>query len=126
MFLDVSALRKHMLTHGDKTFVCTVEGCGKKFMDNSKFEIAIISQDDISVRANPCGSKTYVINLINNFVNKGIDVFYIGTISNPKHKSKHLSIKPITRKEISTTKFILALLIKSFFIKFSTSIIKFI
>ncbi|KAL4503051.1 hypothetical protein ABPG72_014280 [Tetrahymena utriculariae] len=36
IFLDSSALKKHMLTHGAKMYVCQVEGCGKRFVDNSK------------------------------------------------------------------------------------------
>eukprot|EP01016_Furgasonia_blochmanni_P013030 TRINITY_DN1657_c0_g1_i2.p1 TRINITY_DN1657_c0_g1~~TRINITY_DN1657_c0_g1_i2.p1 ORF type:complete len:296 (+),score=10.15 TRINITY_DN1657_c0_g1_i2:64-951(+) len=36
VFHDYTALKKHMLTHGERQFVCTVPGCGKKFLDNSK------------------------------------------------------------------------------------------
>merc|ERR1711865_492136 len=32
------ALRKHMHTHGEKQYVCQVEGCGKRFLDSSKLK----------------------------------------------------------------------------------------
>ena len=31
-------MRKHILTHGERHFICDVEGCGKKFLDNSKLK----------------------------------------------------------------------------------------
>ena len=34
VFSDKSSLRKHLLTHGEKLFVCEI--CKKKFLDNSK------------------------------------------------------------------------------------------
>jgi len=37
-FTDTSSLRKHAKIHGEKTFICQVEGCGKKFIDNSKLK----------------------------------------------------------------------------------------
>jgi len=37
-FADSSSLRKHVKIHGEKTFICQVEGCGKKFIDNSKLK----------------------------------------------------------------------------------------
>jgi transcription factor YY len=37
-FTDTSSLRKHAKIHGEKTFMCQVEGCGKKFIDNSKLK----------------------------------------------------------------------------------------
>ena len=35
-FYDINALKKHMLTHGERQYICEEEGCGKKFLDNSK------------------------------------------------------------------------------------------
>ena len=34
----MSSLRKHMMTHGERQYLCTVEGCGKRFLDNSKLK----------------------------------------------------------------------------------------
>eukprot|EP01017_Pseudomicrothorax_dubius_P005092 TRINITY_DN111_c0_g3_i5.p1 TRINITY_DN111_c0_g3~~TRINITY_DN111_c0_g3_i5.p1 ORF type:complete len:244 (-),score=52.11 TRINITY_DN111_c0_g3_i5:561-1292(-) len=36
LFTDYTALKKHMLTHGERQFICTWTGCGRKFIDNSK------------------------------------------------------------------------------------------
>ena len=35
-FEDKISLRKHILNHGEKLFVCEYPKCGKKFLDNSK------------------------------------------------------------------------------------------
>ena len=37
-FKDDSSLRKHILTHGEKQYICKFKGCGKKFLDNSKLK----------------------------------------------------------------------------------------
>eukprot|EP00828_Plagiopyla_frontata_P002361 TRINITY_DN10326_c0_g1_i2.p1 TRINITY_DN10326_c0_g1~~TRINITY_DN10326_c0_g1_i2.p1 ORF type:complete len:224 (-),score=19.05 TRINITY_DN10326_c0_g1_i2:49-720(-) len=34
IFHDITSLKKHMLTHGERQFICQI--CNKKFLDNSK------------------------------------------------------------------------------------------
>lgn len=36
--MDKNSFRKHLITHGEKQFICQAEGCGKKFLDNSKLK----------------------------------------------------------------------------------------
>ena len=36
--MENSSLRKHMTTHGERLFECPVEGCNKRFLDNSKLK----------------------------------------------------------------------------------------
>jgi len=36
IFTDSTSLKKHMVIHGERSFICMFEGCGKKFLDNSK------------------------------------------------------------------------------------------
>ena len=38
VFGDNSALRKHMMTHGERQYLCPVGSCGKRFLDNSKLK----------------------------------------------------------------------------------------
>ncbi|CDW86471.1 transcriptional repressor protein yy1-like [Stylonychia lemnae] len=35
---QISSFRKHVITHGERQYLCTVNGCGKKFLDNSKLK----------------------------------------------------------------------------------------
>ena len=37
-FTDSNSLRKHMMTHGERLYICPIEKCGKKFLDNSKLK----------------------------------------------------------------------------------------
>ena len=85
-------------------------------------DISIISQDDISVGTNPCGSKSYVINLINFFSKQKILVRYFGTITNPTKKfDKNIHIYPISLKNISTFNFIFKLLISAHNLKINAN-----
>ncbi|CAI2358719.1 unnamed protein product [Moneuplotes crassus] len=38
LFYDIPSLKKHLLTHGERQFICRVKGCGKRFLDNSKLK----------------------------------------------------------------------------------------
>lgn len=38
VFSDLITYRKHLVTHGERLYRCTQEGCGKKFLDNSKLK----------------------------------------------------------------------------------------
>jgi len=38
MFFEFSALKKHELEHDERKYVCSVQGCGRKFIDNSKLK----------------------------------------------------------------------------------------
>lgn len=38
VFTDILTYRKHLVTHGERLYRCTQEGCGKKFLDNSKLK----------------------------------------------------------------------------------------
>lgn len=38
VFQDLSSLRKHAMTHGERQYICPVAGCNKKFLDNSKLK----------------------------------------------------------------------------------------
>lgn len=35
---DIAALKKHSAVHGERHHACPVDGCGKKFLDNSKLK----------------------------------------------------------------------------------------
>ena len=36
--MDRNSFRKHVITHGEKQYICQAEGCGKRFLDNSKLK----------------------------------------------------------------------------------------
>ena len=36
IFGDKGSFRKHLLTHGEKQYICPYSSCAKKFLDNSK------------------------------------------------------------------------------------------
>lgn len=36
IFGDKGSFRKHLLTHGEKQYICPYSTCAKKFLDNSK------------------------------------------------------------------------------------------
>jgi glycosyltransferase involved in cell wall biosynthesis len=94
---------------------------GSKVFNKSNLKVAIVSQDDISVKANPCGSKSYVINLLNHFYEINAEITYIGTISKQTLLRKKIrKLYSISKEEISTSKFIIFLLIKLFFIRLTT------
>lgn len=38
VFTDILTYRKHLVTHGERLYRCPAEGCGKKFLDNSKLK----------------------------------------------------------------------------------------
>ncbi len=38
VFTDLITYRKHLVTHGERLYRCPQEGCGKKFLDNSKLK----------------------------------------------------------------------------------------
>ena len=38
MFHDKGTIRKHILTHGEKLFICPIEDCKKKFSEKSKLK----------------------------------------------------------------------------------------
>jgi hypothetical protein len=37
-FKDSSGLKKHTRIHGERKYICGVDGCGKRFVDNSKLK----------------------------------------------------------------------------------------
>ena len=80
--------------------------------------VTIVSQDDILDKADPCGSKTYVTNLVKYYTSIKLNVNYVGIITNPySNPYKTLKIFQILNKQISTIKFVFLLFLKSPFIK---------
>ena len=85
--------------------------------------ILIVSQDDISVEQNPCGSKSYVINLVNFLNEQNINIQYWGTISFFSKNIINTPIVPICKKDVSSLKFITKLLVKVIFYSIEKDII---
>ena len=81
-------------------------------------KITLVSQDDILDKADPCGSKTYVTNLVKYYTNIGLEVYYIGIITHLENNPySNLKVSQIFKRQVSTTKFIFFLLLKSLFLK---------
>ena len=57
-FCDNSALRKHMMTHGERQHICPVPTCGKRFLDNSKLKRhMLVHSGDKPYQCEMCGKQ---------------------------------------------------------------------
>ena len=57
-FSDNSALRKHMMTHGERQHMCPVASCGKRFLDNSKLKRhMLVHSGDKPYQCEMCGKQ---------------------------------------------------------------------
>jgi len=80
------------------------------------FNVALISQDDISNEKSPCGSKSYLINLKEQLEDK-IQLIYIGPFSNFKNTKRSYQKRIITKNNNSTIKFLFLLFLKTPWLK---------
>ena len=56
--MEESKLKKHMVIHGERQFICKFEGCGKSFLDKSKLKRhKLVHSKERHYQCEICGKK---------------------------------------------------------------------